>query len=112
MSDLITLLVAGRLVGMYLRTTQRKNRDGTVVRYVQLAHNRRLDGVTQAKILLNLGREDQLDCDGLLWLVASINRYLGIPDAGPPVDAARLARDGLTVANSRPVGATHLLDGL
>jgi transposase len=109
---LITLLVAGRLVGMYLRTTQRKNRDGTVVRYVQLAHNRRLEGVTQAKILLNLGREDQLDRDGLLRLVASINRYLGIPDAGPPVDAAGLAGDGLTVANSRPVGATHLLDGL
>jgi len=34
------------------------------VRYVQLAHNRR-DGVTQAKVLLNLGREDQLDRDGL-----------------------------------------------
>jgi hypothetical protein len=109
---LITLLVAGRLVGMYLRTTQRKNRDGTVVRYVQLAHNRRVDGVTQAKVLLNLGREDQLHRDGLLRLVASINRYLGIPDAGPPADAAGLAGDGLTVANSRPVGATHLLDGL
>jgi len=111
-SDLITLLVAGRLVGMYLRTTQRKNRDGTVVRYVQLAHNRRVDGVTQAKVLLNLGREDQFHRDGLLRLVASINRYLGIPDAGPPADTAGLAGDGLTVANSRPVGATHLLDGL
>ena len=31
-------------VGMYLRTTQRRNRDGSVVRYVQLAHNRRVDG--------------------------------------------------------------------
>lgn len=46
---------------MYLRSTQRKNRDGSVVRYVQLAHNRRVDGVTQAEVLLNLGREDQLD---------------------------------------------------
>lgn len=42
-SDLITLLFPGRVVGMYLRTTQRKNRDGTVVRYAQLAHNRRVD---------------------------------------------------------------------
>lgn len=25
--------------GMYLRTIQRKNKDGTVVRYIQLAHN-------------------------------------------------------------------------
>ena len=97
---------------MYLRTTQRKNRDGTVVRYVQLAHNRRVDGITQAQVLLNLGREDQLDRDGLRRLVASINRYLGEPDTGPPADAGQLAGDDLTVAASRPVGTVHLLDGL
>jgi transposase len=98
---------------MYLRTTQRKNRDGSVVRYVQLAHNRRVDGVTQAQVLLNLGREDQLDRDGLGRLVASISRYLGEPDTGlPPADAAQLAGEGLTVTGSRPVGTAHLLDGL
>src|SRR5262249_18223213 len=98
---------------MYLRTTQRRNRDGSVVRYVQLAHNRRVDGVTQAQVLLNLGREDQLDRDGLRRLVASINRYLGEPDAGlPPADAAQLADGGLTVAGARPVGTVHLLAGL
>src|SRR5262245_38977966 len=96
---------------MYLRTTQRKNRDGSVVRYVQLAHNRRVDGVTQAQVLLNLGREDQLDQDGLRRLVASINRYLGEPDA-TSTDATQLAGDGLTVTGSRPVGTVHLLDGL
>lgn len=43
---------------MQLRTIQRHNRDGTAeVRYVQLVHNRRAKGVTQAKGLLNLGRE-------------------------------------------------------
>nr|WP_211330573.1 hypothetical protein [Prauserella muralis] len=109
---MITLLVGGRLVGMYLRTTQRRNRDGSLVRYVQLAHNRRVDGVTQAQVLLNLGREDQLDRDGLMRLVASINRYLGIADAAPSAGAAQLAGDGLRVAGSRPVGAVHLLDGL
>ena len=98
---------------MYLRTTQRKNRDGSVVRYVQLAHNRRVDGVTQAQVLLNLGREDQLDRDGLGRLVASISRYLGEPDTGlPPADAAQLAGEGLTVTGSRPAGTVHLLDGL
>jgi transposase len=112
-SRLIVLMVLGRLVGMYLRTTQRKNRDGSVVRYVQLAHNRRVDGVTQAQVLLNLGREDQLDRDGLRRLVASINRYLGEPDAGlPPADAAQLAGEGLAVTGSRPMGTVHLLDGL
>jgi hypothetical protein len=110
---LIALVVLARLVGMYLRATQRKNRDGSVVRYVQLAHNRRVDGVTQAQVLLNLGREDQLDRDGLRRLVASVNRYLGEPDAGlPSADAAQLAGDGLTVAASRPAGTVHLLDGL
>ena len=57
---------------MYLRTTQRRNRDGSVVRYVQVAHNRRVDGVTQAEVLVNLGREDQLDSEGLRRLVGSI----------------------------------------
>jgi hypothetical protein len=109
---LITLVVAAGLVGMYLRTTQRRNRDGSVVRYVQLAHNRRVDGVTQAQVLLNLGREDQLDRDGLRRLVASINRYLGEPEGAGAADAARLAGDGLTVAAARPVGTVHLLDGL
>jgi len=98
---------------MYLRATQRRNRDGSVIRYVQLAHNRRVDGVTQAQVLLNLGREDQLDRDGLRRLVASINRYLGEPDAGlPAADAAQLAGEGLTVTGSRPAGTVHLLDGL
>jgi hypothetical protein len=106
------LVVVARLVGMYLRTTRRRNRDGSVVRYVQLARNRRVGGVTQAQVLLNLGREDQLDRDGLRRLVASINRYLGEPEAGPPADGTALAGDGLTVTESRPVGTVHLLDGL
>jgi transposase len=93
---------------MYLRTTQRKNRDGSVVRYIQLAHNRRVDGVTQAEVLVNLGREDRLDSDGLRRLVASINRYLDEPDDGDMVEVG----DGLTVIGSRPVGVSWLLDGL
>ena len=36
---------------MYLRTTQRKNKNGTTVRYVQLAHNRRVNGTTQAEVV-------------------------------------------------------------
>ena len=96
---------------MYLRTTQRRNQDGTVIRYVQLAHNRRVEGVTQAQVLLNLGREDGLDRDGLLRLVTSINRYLGEP-AAVPVEAAELVGDGLQVRESRPMGTVHLLDGL
>jgi hypothetical protein len=97
---------------MYLRTTQRRNADGGVVRYVQLAHNHRVDGVTQAEVLVSLGREDTLDRDGLVRLVTSINRYLGLPQAGMPADAVELVGDGLTVTESRPLGTAHLLDGL
>jgi len=35
---------------MYLRTTQRRRKDGSAARYVQLAHNRRVNGVTQAEV--------------------------------------------------------------
>jgi hypothetical protein len=98
---------------MYLRTTQRRNKDGSVVRYVHLAHNRRVEGVTQAEVLLNLGREDGLDREGLARLVASINRYLGEPaPTAVPADAAVLVGDGLRVTESRPMGTVHLLDAL
>jgi hypothetical protein len=98
-------------VGMYLRSTQRRNADGSVVRYVQLAHSRRVEGVTRAEVLLNLGREDRLDAAALRRLVRSINRYLGEPDAGGP-DVAEAAGDGLSVVESRPAGTAWLLDGL
>ena len=98
---------------MYLRTIQRRNRDGSVVRYVQLAHNRRKGTSTQAQVLVSLGREDRLDVEGLRRLVGSIGRYLdgtrGLPAAGP---VAGGGTSGLVVESSRPIGATWLLDGL
>src|SRR3954452_23480900 len=72
---------------MYLRRTQRKRTDGTTVGYVQLAHNRRVDGVTRAEVLVNLGREDELDIDGLRRLAASITRFTD-GDGGAPLAGA------------------------
>lgn len=103
---------------MYLRTTSRRNADGSTVRYVALAHNHRVEGRTAAQVLLNLGREDRLDHDGLRRLVRSINRYLGDEDggsdalsvAGTADDAAGAA--GLRLVRSRPMGTVWLLDGL
>jgi hypothetical protein len=93
---------------MYLRTIQRHNKDGSTVRYVQLAHNHRKGKNTQAEVLLQLGREDRLDMDGLRRLVGSISRYLDgagmLPPAGPEV--------ALQVASSRTQGAVWLLEGL
>ena len=94
---------------MYLRTTQRRNSDGSTVRYVQLAHNRRVEGVTQAEVLVNFGREDLLDVAGLRRLVASINRYLG----DGPADLTDATGGGpLSVVESRSCGMVWLLDGL
>lgn len=57
--------------GMYLRKTQRRNTDGSTVRYLQLANNYRVGGTTKAEVLVNLGREDALDTAALRRLVAS-----------------------------------------
>ena len=102
---------------MYLRTTARANKDGSVVRYLALAHNQRVGATTKANVLLNLGREDRLDSDGLRRLVRSINRYLGEPDLGAGTDAilvtgTEAGADGLRLIASRPAGAAWLLDGL
>jgi transposase len=94
---------------MYLRTTQRRRKDGSLTRYVQLAHNRRVNGVTQAEVLLNLGREDQLDLDGLRRLAASITRFTDGDGGGVPLPGAPGEFD---VVGSRPLGGVWLLDGL
>ena len=63
---------------MYLRVTQRHNKDGTVVRYVQLAHNARdpQSGQSVAGTVYSFGREDHLDRAALRRLTESIQRYL------------------------------------
>ncbi len=94
---------------MYLRTTQRRRKDGSLVRYLQLAHNRRAGGVTRAEVLLNLGREDELDVEGLRRLARSIRRYTDPgEEGGVPIEPA----EGLEVVASRPLGGAWLLDGL
>jgi hypothetical protein len=45
---------------------------------LQLAHNERnAQGTPVAKVITSLGREDQVDREGLMRLVASISRFLG-----------------------------------
>lgn len=72
-------------VSMYLRTTKRKNKDGSVVKYYQLAHNER-HPVTRkpvAKIIHNFGRTDQLDREELVRLCRSIARVSGLTVVDP-----------------------------
>ncbi len=99
---------------MYLRFSQRANADGTLVRYVALAHNRRVDGKAKPDVLMNLGRVDRLDTDGLLRLAASIRKHFG--DGGGLTDSAEagLAAGAapMAVADARPIGTAWLLDAL
>jgi transposase len=70
---------------MYLRTTKRKNRDGSVVEYYQLAHNVRHaeTGNPVAEIIHNFGRSDELDRDDLVRLCRSIARVCGVEVRDP-----------------------------
>ena len=73
---------------MYLRTTKRKNKDGSVVEYFQLAHNER-HPVTRkpvAKIIHNFGRTDQLDREQLVRLCRSIARVCDLTVVDPHGD--------------------------
>jgi len=70
---------------MYLRTTKRKNSDGSVVEYYQLAHNVRhaTTGNPVAEIIHNFGRADELDRDGLVRLCRSVARVCGVQVLDP-----------------------------
>jgi transposase len=70
---------------MYLRTTQRKNKDGSVTKYYQLAHNERHPDTkrTTARIIHSFGRADQLDREQLVRLCRSIARVCGVEVVDP-----------------------------
>jgi hypothetical protein len=96
---------------MFLRETRRKNRDGSVVSYLQLAHNERhpVSGNPVAKVIHNFGRADQIDRDGLARLVRSISRFL---DPEQAVVAATGTGTQLQVLDSRRLGGAWTLDQL
>lgn len=94
---------------MYLRTIGRRNKDGSEVRYLQLAHNEwdpeRKCSV--AKVVHSFGREDQLDREALRRLVRSLSRALE-----PEQALALLAPADLEFVSSSPLGGAWVLDGL
>jgi len=94
---------------MYLRGTRRTNRDGSVVSYLQLAHNERSaeTGNPVAKVIHNFGRAEHVDRDALARLVSSISRFL------TPEQAAAAAHGAeVEILDSRPLGGAWTLDQL
>lgn len=94
---------------MYLRETRRRNRDGSEVSYLALAHNERdpESGMPKARIIHNFGRSDLVDRDGLARLVGSISRFLDPAEAAVATSAGEV-----TVLDSRPMGTAYLADRL
>jgi transposase len=93
---------------MYLRTTKRRNADGSEVRYYQLAENvwDSERGCAVAKVVHNFGRSDQLDAEKLKRLASSILRVFSD-------DASLLAEAGeLTIRDSWPYGGVYVLEQL
>jgi hypothetical protein len=93
---------------MYLRSTPRRNKDGSEVRYLQLAHNVWDSAAKRSRVqvVYNFGREEPGTREALERLVASVARHL------EPGKAKTVAADGLEFAESRPLGGTHVLDAL
>jgi hypothetical protein len=93
---------------VYLRVTQRRNKNGDVVRYVALAHNERNErGVPVARIIHTFGREDEVDRDALRRLVASISRFLE-----PEQALAAGAPAGFDFIEAREQGRPHVVQAL
>lgn len=95
---------------MYLRETRRRNRDGSEVAYLALAHNERDPdtGTPKARIIHNFGRAELVDRDGLARLVRSISRFLDPADAV----AATAGPGEVAVVDSRPMGTAWVADRL
>ena len=95
---------------MYIRTIKRKNKDGSEVEYVQLAHNTRHPekGYSRAEVIYSFGRRDQLDVAALKRLIGSLSRFMS------PEDAQAIETEGqrLKFESSLPAGGALLLKEL
>jgi len=106
---------------MYLRTTQRKNRDGSVVKYLALAHNVRdpVSGQPMAQVIHSFGRADECDVDALNRLARSIARVTGLQVWDPATEAppaGRAAEDvllpGVEQLRTREYGVVLAVESL
>lgn len=95
---------------MYIRRISRKNKNGSVTSYVQLAHNERnpVTGNPQAKVFYTFGREDEVDMDGLRRLAASISRFVG----DTPVTKESQESVQMSLLDSKEFGAGYVLQSL
>jgi transposase len=106
---------------MYLRTTRRKNKDGSIAEYYQLAHNERHPDSRKpvARIIHSFGRADKLDRDQLARLCNSIARVCGLKVFDPineadetrPKDSLGLS-DDVKLINTLALGCVLVIEAL
>ena len=101
---------------MYLRTTKRKNKDGSVAEYYQLAHNERhpVSGKAVAKIIHNFGRTDKLDRGQLKRLCRSIARVCELTVIDPTKDQPKESTlpDDLKIDRTVMLGTVLAIEAL
>lgn len=96
---------------MYVRTISRKNKDGSIVEYVQLANNvwHKEKKYAHAEVIYSFGRRDQLDLEAIRRLVKSLCRFLA-PEDVVQVEALMSGRgQALRFLGSRPMGGAYVL---
>jgi hypothetical protein len=100
---------------VFVRTSTRRNQDGTRVSYLQLAHNEwdPTAKTSRTKVLYSFGRADQLDRPAIERLITALTRIVGVEAASDGPDRARVVGvPGLEFVESRPLGGAWLLDRL
>jgi hypothetical protein len=106
---------------MYLRSTKRKNKDGSTVEYYQLAHNERHPQTRKpvAKIIHNFGRADQLDRQELVRLCHSIARVCGLIVTDPYDESVASSEnasfglgENLTIRQTLALGCPMVIEAL
>lgn len=104
----------GIIVGMYIRQISQARKDGTRVRYLQLAHKVRdpRTGRPTDEVLYHFGREDQLDKEQLKRLAMSLSRFLSPTDQAEVHGRLFAAQETLEVEKSLAYGGSFVLDAL
>jgi hypothetical protein len=94
---------------VYLRETKRRNKDGSTVSYLQLAHNERhpVTGSPVARVIHNFGRADAVDRQALRRLVSSVSRFLEPTELEVGASAGEVE-----VLDVRRFGGAYVLDRL
>ncbi len=104
---------------MYLRSTKRKNKNGSTVEYFQLAHNERHPETRKpvAKIIHNFGRADRLNREELIRLCKSIARVCGVQVSDPVAnvidkDSEPGPFEGLSIKHTLSFGTPMVIETL